>query len=566
MRVTSSMFYQDTIRNNNNLNSELYNVTNRISSGIDIRYAQDDVIKFASTMQLDNEMTTLTQAKNSTQSGYKFSAQTDTALGDISKLLDQFKVKLTAAATDGNSYVSMDAIAKELRGIEETMTNIFNTSIGGEFIFSGTALDKRPISDTKEYMGNDGDLKTFSGSNVQQVYNVSGEKLFFGDENGVQRNISTNIPLINQTLLHPNIMENETIPANMGEEKYINIEDTIRDMMGDSDTTINTTTAQHHFYIQGKRSDGESFKDVISMRDDESVESLLNKIGESYGNTINQDVVNVTMNNWGQIEIQDKLSGSSQIDFNMIANTGTAVTDLNELFATGNNIKEFINSDFTSTPALHKTATVQDYYDQKLYTLPVSFNQVNGVDAKNTDLIQNFLKDANGNAVDRIDMNFIVTESDGTINTLNGINLVVDATTTFKDLEDSIKTQFASATLDTDINIQIQDGVMKISDITSRAADPKTNSSIYLDLTTHNTTLGTNIATMHTPSSASQDNSYFDNSGALVTSNVPQITRDGNSFATEMTKLSEVATGARLPTPNSNLADLTNTNLKLEGK
>jgi flagellar hook-associated protein 3 FlgL len=102
--------------------------------------------------------------------------------------------------------------------------------------------------------------------------------------------------------------------------------------MGDTDANIDTVNEKHHFYIRGTKSDGTAIKEHIKMRDDETVESLLNKIGNLYGNTGKSDIVNVTLNKNGEIVIEDKLQGSSKLDFHMVGavdfeNGGVAGSD-----------------------------------------------------------------------------------------------------------------------------------------------------------------------------------------------------------------------------------------------
>ena len=57
------------------------------------------------------------------------------------------------------------------------------------------------------------------------------------------------------------------------------------------------------------------------MTSDASINDLLEKIGTEYGNTPNNKVVDVTINNQGQINVKDLSKGNQVIDFHMIAAT-----------------------------------------------------------------------------------------------------------------------------------------------------------------------------------------------------------------------------------------------------
>ncbi|MDD5157099.1 flagellin [Sulfurimonas sp.] len=317
MRVTSSMYYKNINTESSRANERLFDVNKQIASGLKIQHASDDVNVFSNTMRLDNEITALGQIKKSTESGSKIANQTDTTLNDFEDSLSQMKSLLNRAATGTNSNASLDAIAKELRGLESHLKNLSNTSINGQYIFSGSATDTKPISDNGIYNGNSASMKSFLGSNVQQQYNISGSELFLGEEILTKKEITTNVPQYSLSAKYPDF----TDKTKTGTDEVITANSKIRDLMGDVDNDIDSTNAKHHFYISGIKSSGESFSQQISMRDDESMQSLLDGIGKAYGNTPSLSVVNVSLNSLGEIVIEDKLKGSSKLDFHMVGAT-----------------------------------------------------------------------------------------------------------------------------------------------------------------------------------------------------------------------------------------------------
>ncbi len=314
MRITSGSYYNNIYGENNKLNKQLFDVNKQISSGLKIQYAHEDPTIFIDTLRLDDEITTLTQVKNSAQSAYKISTQTDKTIGEIVKTLESMKVKMVNAANDAHSDTSIQAIAKELRGLQNHLLTLANTSIGGQYLFSGTATSVKPIGTDGTYQGNDQDLQAFLGSGIKQKYNIAGSQLFLGDESKINRTITTNIAQKSLTDLYPDIMQDTETPRSAAKETYITGSHTIRDLMGDIDTDT-TNDPSPHFYIQGTKSDGTTFKahiNSISMED--SVDDLLQEISDLYGD--NQ--VEVSLNAHGQIEIIDKKAGSSKLDFHMV--------------------------------------------------------------------------------------------------------------------------------------------------------------------------------------------------------------------------------------------------------
>lgn len=308
MRITSSSYYNNIYGENNKLNKQLFDVNKQISSGLKIQYAHEDPSIFADTLRLDDEITTLTQIKSSAKNAYKISTQTDTTIGELVKTLESMKVKMLNAATDTNSDASLQAIAKELRGLQNNLLTLANSSIGGQYLFSGTATSVKPIGEDKTYQGNDKSLEAFLGSGIKQKYNISGSQLFLGEESKINRTISTNISQFNLNELHG--------PSR--DTQYISASNTIGDLMGN---TIANSTSDSHFYVQGTRSDGSTFKSKITMTMSDTMNDLMNKIALAYdpnqaNPTTNQ--VEVTLNSHGQIEIADKAMGSSKLDFHMV--------------------------------------------------------------------------------------------------------------------------------------------------------------------------------------------------------------------------------------------------------
>ncbi|MDD5717954.1 MAG: flagellar biosynthesis protein FlgL [Sulfuricurvum sp.] len=400
MRVNSGSYFNNIYGENNKLNKQLFDVNKQIASGQKIQYAHENPSVFVDTLRLDDELTTLEQVKKSAQNAYKSSTQTDTTIGEIVKTIESMKVKMLNAANSTQSDASIQAIAKELRGLQSHLFTLANTSIGGQYLFSGTATSIKPIDSNGVYQGNDQDLKAFLGSGVKQKYNISGSQLFLGSENTITRTVSTNISQKSLTDLYPDIMQDSTISRNLAKESYISGTSTIRDLMGDIDTD-KTNDPVSYFYVQGTRSDGSSFKSKISMNSNDTMDTLMHNIALQFDpnqTTPSANQVNVTLNAHGQIEISDKKSGSSKLDFHMVGavdfSGGTAsdtttiddlhngTTDFQDVIdnayppsvpnpnANGLYIKEFTKSGFQPSDPLNTLVNVVEgaSYDRTLFT------------------------------------------------------------------------------------------------------------------------------------------------------------------------------------------------------
>ncbi len=534
MRIAQSMYYNNIFSpNKNKISNALFDVNKQISSGLKIEYAKDDVSIFSDTMRLDNELATLEQAKSSTSNALKMSTQTDKTLNDFQTTLDRMKVLMVDAANGSHDENSLDAIYKELKGLEDHLKNLANTSINGQYLFSGTALDTKPIDANGEYHGNDGELKAFAGSNIQIQYNISGAELFLGEESQEKRRVTTNVKNYNQTLLYPDIMQDSAIPREASEERFITASDTIRDLMGDIDVDA-TNDPVSHFYIQGQRHDGTNFEKQIDMNSSQSVEELLNAIEDAYG----RDTVDVTLNAHGEIEVTDKINGSSKLKFYMVGavdfdQDGNATDDAN-LSITGGTIadlesakvvtKAFMDSGYTAyTP---NVTSLQDPYEPSEFS--INGEMLLGADFSVAS-ITTPLDEIYPSDVDHIAISG--TASDGT-----AVNYSFSITTspvpTVGDLLASLEANFD---LDNSLDFRLQDGKIRFT-------SDNVTSQNNIDINFETQDSGNNaIDGIAMDSYMVYDGIAFSKTGNTLLGNVFQIVTADNSFATRSTKLSDVA-------------------------
>jgi flagellar hook-associated protein 3 FlgL len=399
MRITAGSYYNNIYGENNKLSQQLFDVNKQISSGLKIQYSHENPGIFIDTLRLDAEITTLSQIKNSAQNAYKVSTQADTSIGEIVKTMESMKVKLINAANDSHSDASLQAIAKELRGLQNHLLTLANSSIGGQYLFSGTATSIKPIGEDGSYKGNDQNLEAFLGAGFKQKYNISGSQLFLGDESKTNRTISSNIPNLSLTDLYPDIMKNTTLNRNEATNVYISGKSTIRDLMGDTDTDPTTSFAPH-FYIQGTKNDGTTFKSHINtLTMGDSVEDLLNAIKTQYGS----DQVEVTLNAHGQIEIIDKISGSSKLDFHMVGavdfdnlNGGDAadISDVAMYAATPNEIDNLQSgtTNFETAALTTPGLFIKEFTKSGLTTPTGTPNSIEGIHYDRTNFTKNGAK------------------------------------------------------------------------------------------------------------------------------------------------------------------------------
>ncbi len=537
MRVTFGSKYNQMNHYQNALQNKINDANTQIASGLKIRYGYQNSDINNQNLKFQYEENTLDQGIDVAQNAYTSTLNTDKALQEFSKTMEAFKTKLVQSANDVHSETSRTAIANDLERLREHMINVANTSIGGEFLFGGSKVDRPPIDSNGKYHGNGEDLNALISSDNLVPYNISGQDLFLGADKDKHKLITTNIKLFNQNKLHPDVMdalEHSSLP----EEVFIKPNDTLRELIGDNDKDP-TNDPKEFFYLQGIRPDGSSFKEKFALdkayQNQESatkVSDLLDKIGHAYGNTSQNKVVDVSLNNWGQIEIKNLTPGSENLDFHLISSDGD-FDDLDALRSSGKRVTEYVKSAFVTDRSLSQVKAVPNMYNPKVLEIPSVFITKDNVLAnKNTKLSEIF-----GDKVETLKINASRLDNSSTLQIPNlpinlDIPILLDVkNSTIKDLKDAIKDRFNN-----EVDVEIAtNGRLRIIDNSSK------ESPISLALSTLDQK-GLEVAGIPTNNASEYQKTYFNKEGAKLESNVAQIAQNG--AANGSTKLSEVAKGS----------------------
>ncbi len=537
MRVTFGSKYNQMNNYQNALQNKINDANTQIASGLKIRYGYQNSDINNQNLKFQYEENTLDQGIDVAQNAYTSTLNTDKALQEFSKTMEAFKTKLIQSANDVHSETSRAAIANDLERLREHMMNVANTSIGGEFLFGGSKVDRPPIDSEGKYHGNGEDLNALISSDNLVPYNISGQDLFLGADKDKHKLITTNIKLLNQNKLHPDVMdalEHSSLP----EEVFIKPNDTLRELIGDNDKDP-TNDPKEFFYLQGIRPDGSSFKEKFALskayQNKESatkVSDLLDKIAHAYGNTSQNKVVDVSLNNWGQIEIKNLTPGSENLDFHLISSDGD-FDDLDALRSSSKRVTEYVKSAFVTDRSLSQVKAVPNMYNPRVLEIPSVFVTKDNVLAnKNTKLSEIF-----GDSVETLKINASRLDDTSAIKIPNfpiglDIPILLDVkNSTIKDLKDAIKERFNN-----EVDMEIEtNGRLRIIDNSSNQS-PISFVLSALDQK------GLEVAGIPTNNASEYQKTYFNKEGAKLESNVAQIAQNG--AANGSTKLSEVANGS----------------------
>jgi len=302
------------------IQQELNKVSKQITTGNKISKGFEDSTIFNKSVDLDNDIVTTSHLQESAKSAKAFTLYTDTTLDSMTRGVEEFKVKLLAYAGGEHSTTSREALVGELKSIKDSLIQLSNTKVNGEYIFGGTDNKTPPIDLKGNYQGNGERLSIRTDKFQNQEYSIDGAELFIGYDRDIKSKVSTNIRKLSQTDL-------KAIPP---KQTYINADHSILDLTGSQNETT--------FYMSGTRPDGTGFKHKMSVENPENMR--ISDLAEEIKLAFN-DEVTVEISKNGQFLITDKESGNSKLNFHMVGSTEN-VDNLNDL--DDSKIIEFVKS------------------------------------------------------------------------------------------------------------------------------------------------------------------------------------------------------------------------------
>ncbi|MDU7692986.1 MAG: flagellar hook-associated protein FlgL [Helicobacter sp.] len=522
MRITFGQKYNQMDYNQKKLQNKIFTLNNQIASGTKIQKGYQDANIQNQDLKLSDNSNILKQNIDLAKNSQNRTLNTDKALSGISESLVTFKTKLLNAINDSNTPATRNILANELKNLKSHMINIANTSINGEYIFGGTNIRRAPFDANGNYYGNSDKLKSLIGQSDLTPYNINGEELFLGKDIDKTRQITTNIKKLNQSALHPDLMQ-QFDKHITPKQAFITANDSLRDLIGDNDDNPANDSLEY-FYINGVDSKGLEFKTKFSL--DKSygnreyaikVQALLDKIAQSFGNTQEQQVVDVSLNDYGQIEISDLNAGASHLQFHMIS-SDKDVQNIEDLYKDGARIT------FYNQSPLNPTRNIPSAKSVISYTLPYKAAfQLSLIDSDNKEAsAQTPLKDLVSFNTEFLEVKNLNTNKTALIEVQNH---------TLKDLMSEIKELYGK-----DFEVEIEHGELSLIDLKAKNSGGKTKESLEIKAFDG---FSNNVSGLPGNFKANFGESFFQKQGNKLISNIPQITP--NESAKDFTKLSDLA-------------------------
>lgn len=327
MRITNKLNTYNSINQVQTGMKNLYKSYNQLSSGLQIRNSYEGAGMYITNARLEYEYATLSQIEDASKLADELMKNTDSTMSEMEKLLTQFKVKVTEAANATQTTTSREVIAKELETIRQQIVDLANTSINGQFLFSGSLTNTKPFDYSGNYYGDGKRLNIVTGDGVKNAYNIPGYDLFYKADNDFKKQITTNVSFTDNRF---------DLVQNKDKTRYLEGKDKISYLIGLNYVKDNTNGGLEldkdfeqqpmefpptALYVQGVKPDGTSFKSAVLVKPEDTIDGMLEKIGALYGNTTTSKVVDVSINKSGQIQITDLKQGNTVLDFHAVAYT-----------------------------------------------------------------------------------------------------------------------------------------------------------------------------------------------------------------------------------------------------
>ncbi len=327
MRVLQSGIYNNFLKDQASAKEQIDKLTTQISSGKKIEHAYEDSSVYVDTLRLDSEINALKGVQDRTVKSKVITDASDSAMNDMDLTLIDIKSKLILAANGTLNEENLKSVANELEQSKQHLMTLANSSINGQYLFSGSAVNVKPIDSNGNYHGNSTSLKTLIGESTEAPYSIDGESLFLGIDSSIKKSVTTNVHLQNHT-----------------SKQTITVDDKIEDLMG--------SNSDAYFYLKGVRHDGEAFKSKITLNASDTLSTLLTQIEDSFG----RGSVKAELSSTGTIMISDTKAGNSMLDFQMTASN----EDVDNLSALNTKIDFTVSNNSTTddSASFHKEGNI----------------------------------------------------------------------------------------------------------------------------------------------------------------------------------------------------------------
>ena len=222
-------------------------------------------------------------------------------------------------------------------------------------------------------------------------------------------------------------------------------------------------------------------------------------------------------------------------------------TKIDALLNSGAKVNTYVQSPYLGSFSNSQITSVEDYNDHRIHTIPTTFRNSNNEIAKTSTLLSDIFPEG----VTQLNLSGISANDADNNPTNTNVNstFTITPTSTIQDLMDSIENMY-NAQPGANVEVEFSNGKITIIDNNVSKKTPPDQaqdtlpyigeSSLSLTITAQDAG-GNNVNGFRNDYSVEYDRVGFSKNGSILSSNVSQVIRDTNEYATMDTKLSQVA-------------------------
>jgi len=182
MQVTDSYLTSFLSSAVNNSSNALDKVQQELSTGLAISQPSDNPVGTNQILNLNDSLSNIAQYQTDGTSASNYLSYTDSQLQSVQNLVTQARTIAVAAASSGTeSTQDLAADSTQIASIITQVTNLANSQLTGNYIFSGTQTSTQPYTPgdtTYTYNGNSGAITSTVGPSTQVQINTPGSQVF----------------------------------------------------------------------------------------------------------------------------------------------------------------------------------------------------------------------------------------------------------------------------------------------------------------------------------------------------------------------------------------------------
>lgn len=189
IRVTNNMLVNDLQRNLNTNMRHMDIYQRQLATGRKINLPSDNPAGLVKSLRLRTNLTEGKQYINNIGEAINFMETTDSALNNIGQIMHRVRELTVKASNTGvNDPGALQAIADEIKELNDQMKMIANTTYGTKHVFAGTNVTEAPYQkgtppDGDKWVGNNNSLELEIAVGVKMPINLTDEDMnnFFTD-------------------------------------------------------------------------------------------------------------------------------------------------------------------------------------------------------------------------------------------------------------------------------------------------------------------------------------------------------------------------------------------------